>query len=100
MQRVWLSAEANGVGVHPMTGFLYWLEPMTTLRERIAHFDSPGTGFPATESQELLKLREDFLGCFPPVEGAEILFFRLVRTTGDLSLRSLRRPSAETLSIT
>src|SRR4030095_4770188 len=45
MQRVWLAGEANGIGLHPMTGFLYWFGPATALSERFAHFESIGAGF-------------------------------------------------------
>ena len=98
MQRLWLWAEANGMGLHPMTGFLYWFEPMTALHERLAHFDAAGAGFSASETRELLELRSDFLAHFPPLEAAEILFFRLVRTRASV-LRSLRRPVAQLLTI-
>jgi len=98
MQRVWLWAEANDMGLHPMTGFLYWFEPETALHEKTAHLDAAGASFNAAEKRELLALRRDFLAHFPPVEGAEILFFRIVRTRAPL-LRSLRRSIAETLTV-
>ena len=98
MQRLWLWAEANGMGLHPMTGFLYWFGSNDSLDERMAYFDTAGAGFNALEKQQLLALRRDFFAHFPQVEAAEILFFRLVRTRAPV-LRSLRRRLADTLTI-
>jgi hypothetical protein len=61
LERLWLTAESLGLGLHPMTGFLYWLEPMATMHERFAHFDS-SDAFTEAEKGELVKLRQDFLG--------------------------------------
>jgi hypothetical protein len=98
MQRIWLWAEAKDFGLHPMTGFLYWFEPEAALHEKMADLDAAGAGFDAAEKRELSALRNSFLSHFPAVDGAEILFFRIVRTRSP-ALRSLRRSVAETLTV-
>ncbi len=98
MQRVWLWAEANGLGLHPMTGFLYWMQPASMLDERLAHFDAIGAGFTTREQRELRELRDAFLATFPSVDGPEILFFRVVRKR-EPHPRALRRTLANILTI-
>jgi hypothetical protein len=98
LQRVWLFCEANGVGLHPITGFLYWLESEALLRERFAHFDAMGAGFSEAEERDLAKVRSEFGSHFPACDGPEIAFVRFVRAPAS-ARRSLRRELSDTLTI-
>lgn len=86
MQRMWLTAAADGIAVHPMTTLPYLFARL----ERGA-----GVGLDGAERAELRDLRARYRTLFEtPADHAEVLLFRLARA-GAPSARSLRRPLDE-----
>jgi len=98
LERFWIFCETHGVGLHPMTGFLYWFESEAVLRERFGRFDAMGSAFSDAEKTELANLRRDFLSHFPACAGLEIVFVRFVRAPNRAE-RSLRRDVSATLTL-
>ena len=88
MQRMWLTAAAGGIAVHPMTTLPYLFARL----ER-----GEGQGLSEKERTELGGLRTRYLKLFEiRSDHAEVLLFRLARA-GSPSARSLRRPLHEVL---
>ncbi|NAS25948.1 Rv1355c family protein [Herbidospora sp. NEAU-GS84] len=90
MQRVWLSATARGVALHPMTNLPY----MFARLER-----GGGAGLSRAERDELTALRGRYTRLFPTPPGhAEVLLFKLAHA-GPPTARALRRPLDEVLTL-
>lgn len=91
MQRMWLTAAADGIAVHPITTLPYLFARL----ERGA-----GSGLDPAECAELRDLRARYRTLFEtPAGHAEVLLFRLARA-GAPSARSLRRPLDEVFQLT
>jgi molybdopterin/thiamine biosynthesis adenylyltransferase/nitroreductase len=90
MQRMWLTATAGGIAVHPITTLPYLFARL----ER-----GTGQGLDAHECAELRQLRARYRTLFDtPADHAEVLLFRLARA-GAPSARSLRRPLHEVFQL-
>jgi nitroreductase len=86
MQQVWLTATAQGLVFHPMSGICYLFARL----ER-------GEGFSEKEARTLTRLRERYLGLFRLLgERAEVLLFRVARAAQPTA-RSLRRKLEDVL---
>lgn len=90
MQRMWLTATAGGIAVHPITTLPY-------LFARLQR--GAGQGLDAHECAELRQLRARYRTLFDTsADHAEVLLFRLARA-GAPSARSLRRPLHEVFQL-
>ncbi|MFX0581282.1 Rv1355c family protein [Nocardia nepalensis] len=90
MQRMWLTATAEGIAVQPMTALPYLFARL----ER-----GGGNGLSRREQTELRDLRDRYRQLFETdPDHAEVLLFRLAHA-GPPTARSLRRPLAEVLEL-
>lgn len=90
MQRLWLSATADGVALQPMT-------PLTYLLHRLDHAD--GTGLSRTERAELRALQGLLTALFPAAAGRSLPMLFRVGYAPPPTARALRRPVADVLRV-
>ncbi|MGH7437939.1 MAG: hypothetical protein ACRENE_19845, partial [Polyangiaceae bacterium] len=89
LQRVWLSAHAQGVAVQPMTVLLYLLARAE---------DGAGAGLDEPERAELAALRTELGTVTGPARGAEIMLMRFL-IADPPTARAARREVDEILSV-